>query len=320
MRHVVVGAGPVGWGTAELLVAAGHRVSVVTRSGRAPRGSEAVRADATDRVVMAQATRDAAVIYNCANPPYDRWASDWPPIAASLLAAAESSGAVLVTMSNLYGYGPTSGEMTESTPLAATGGKGRVRAAMWREALGAHEAGRARVTEARASDFFGPGLKETSFMGERVVPRLLAGRPVRLVMGGSDIPHSWTYIDDVARTLVVLGSDDRAWGRAWHVPTNPARTAGQMIAGLAAAAGRPTPAIRTLRPVLLRAAGAVSPVVRELQETRYQFERPFVIDSRAVTAVFGLCPTPWEQALAATVDWWRTAERHTIRTAEPVCA
>jgi len=63
----------------------------------------------------------------------------WPPIANALLVAAERSGAVLATTSNLYGYGPVSAPMTEATPLAATGTKGRVRVQMWRDALAAHE-------------------------------------------------------------------------------------------------------------------------------------------------------------------------------------
>ncbi len=318
MRHVVVGAGPVGWGTAELLAASGHDVTVVTRSGGGPRarGIERVRADAGDAESLAQVSRGASALYNCANPPYHRWATDWPPVAEALLQAAEESGAVLVTMSNLYGYGETSGPMTEDTPMLATGVKGRVRAEMWRAAEEAHEAGRARVTEARASDFFGPGLQGTSFMGERVVPRILAGKPVRLVMGGPDVPHSWTYIDDVARTLVVLGTDPRAWGRAWHVATNPPRTARQMVQGLAVAAGRPTPAIGTISPWALRALGMVWPTARELQETRHQFDEPFVLDSQAVTDTFGLRATPMDQAFAATVDWWKTAERRTVRPLE----
>lgn len=106
-RHVVVGSGPVGAMTAVRLAEAGHRVRVVTRSGRGPSHPEVelVAADASSVEALRPLVAGAAALYNCANPPYSaqRWARDWPPLAASLLAAATATGAVLVTLSNLYG-------------------------------------------------------------------------------------------------------------------------------------------------------------------------------------------------------------------------
>lgn len=304
--HVIVGAGPVGSGTAELLAQAGHEVRVVTRSGTGPRaeGIRLVAADAADAGALSRLSVGAVAIYNCANPQYHRWVTDWPPLADSLLAAATAAGAVLVTMGNLYGYGPPNGALVESDPLAATGTKGMVRARMWREALEAHCAGRVRVTEARASDFFGPGLTATSHFGERMVPRLLAGRTVR-VLGRPDMAHTWTYIDDVARTLVVLGSEERAWGRPWHVPSNPARTQAEMIGEFCRLAGVRPPRIGVVPHLAMRAVGLVSPTLRELEETRYQFVAPFVMDSTACTDEFAIEATPLDAAINETIAWWR---------------
>src|SRR6266536_1896491 len=157
--HVVVAAGPIGSAVAQLLADEGEQVRVVTRRGGGPRhpAVERVAADAADGARLSELARGAVALYNCANPQYHRWPTDWPPIAAALLAAAENSGAVLTTTANLYGYGPVDGPMTEDTPLASTGRKGRVRTRMWLDALAAHDAGRVRATEARASDFIGPG-------------------------------------------------------------------------------------------------------------------------------------------------------------------
>ena len=155
--HVIVGKGPVGTATAALLAERGHRVRVLSRTGGASTDAvEHRRVDAADGHAVTAAVRGAAAVYNAVNPPYTRWATDWPPIATALLTAAERTGAVLVTMSNLYGYGRPAGPMTPQTPLAATDTKGRVRARMWADALAAHEAGRVRMTEARAADFVGP--------------------------------------------------------------------------------------------------------------------------------------------------------------------
>ena len=96
--HVIVGAGPVGTGAAKLLAARGERVRIVSRRGAGPAHAaiERVTADATQADRLAELATGAAARYNCANPLYHRWLSDWPPLAASLLSAAERSGVASV--------------------------------------------------------------------------------------------------------------------------------------------------------------------------------------------------------------------------------
>ncbi len=302
--HVIVGAGPVGSATAQLLADAGHQVRLVTRSGSGPdhAGIERVRADATDVEELVRLATGAEVLYNCANPEYHRWLTDWPPLAAAFLAAAERTGAVLVAMSNLYGYGPVDHPMVESDPFLATTVKGPVRARMWEDMAAAHAAGRIRATEARASDFYGPGVTG-SHLGDQMVPPVLKGKTAR-VIGNPDTRHSWTYVPDVARTLVAIGADEAAWGRAWHVPTNPAATQRSMLEAIAAAAGAPSPTIKPLPMWFLKAAGLASPQIKGLVEMAYQFEADFVLDSSAATAAFGIEPTPLDEAIATTAAWW----------------
>ena len=305
-RHIVVGAGPVGAATARLLAGRGAEVRVVTRSGSGPDHDsiERVRADAADSDTLTQVAAGAAALYNCANPPYHRWATDWPPLADSLLRAAEATGAVLATVGNLYPYGPVDGPITEDLPDAETGTKAKVRAAMWAQARAAHEAGHVRAVEVRASDFIGPNVAQ-SHLGDRVVPKILAGRSVR-VLGSADQPHSWTYIPDVARLLVTAATEERAWGRLWHVPTNPPRTQRGAVHDLCRAAGVPPVGVAVLPHVVIRVLGLGIPMLRELEETRYQFVRPFVVDSSAAERTFGLAPTPWAQVCAETVEGYRT--------------
>ncbi len=154
-EHVIVGAGAVGSATALLLAERGEHVRVVSRRGTGPDhpAVERVAADATDAQRLTELATGAAALYNCANPQYHQWITDWPPLAAALLTAAERSGAVLASMSNVYGYGPVTGPITQKTPIAATHPKLRLRAEMWRDALAAQQAGRIRTTEVRASDY-----------------------------------------------------------------------------------------------------------------------------------------------------------------------
>ena len=306
---LVIGAGVIGSRVAEMLAGQGHRVSVVSRRGSGPAGVTHVAADAADAGAMARLAEGAVVIYNCVNPPYHRWPADWPPIAASVLGAAERSGAVLVTLSNLYGYGPASRSlgvsgydeahpMTEGTPLAATGPKGRIRARVWQDALAAHQAGRVRVAEVRAADFVGPGAQ--SALGERIAGRVRQGKNVS-VLGRADRPHTWSFTDDVARMLVTAGTDPGAWGRAWHVPSNEPLSQRQVIDDLARTADVGRVRVGTIPSALLYGMGLVSPLMRELRETEYQFRADFVMDSSAAQATFGLKPALWEEIVAATV-------------------
>ncbi len=298
--HVIVGKGPVGSTTADELVRRGHTVRVLSRSGgTSTHDVEHRRVDAADADALAAAARGAAAIYNAVNPAYTRWATDWPPVAAALLTAAERTGAVLVTMSNLYAYGRPSGPMTPESPLAATDTKGRVRRRMWLDALAASEAGRVRVTEARAADFVGPQVPADHSHLVRQLEPIRRGRRA-WVVGDPDAPRSWAYLPDVARTLAVLGTDERALGRAWHVPVAAPRSQREAVGDLAAALGKPAPPVTGIPWWALRSLAAVVPFAREIVDVRHQFDQPFVTDASATTAAFGLTPTPWAEVVAAT--------------------
>ncbi|MFI7045585.1 NAD-dependent epimerase/dehydratase family protein [Streptosporangium sandarakinum] len=305
-KHVVAGAGQVGSQVARLLAEQGDEVVLVSRSGSGPElpGVRRVAADVADRDRMAALTRGAATLFNCVNPPYHRWAETWPGMAASMLGAAETSGAGYVILGCLYGYAAPDRPMRESDPLTPPSAKGAVRVRLWRDALAAHEAGRVRVTELRASDYFGPGSLDQAHLGERFVPRLLSGRVVRFV-GDPEQPHSWTYTPDVARALVTAAGDDRVWGRAWHIPTDAPLSAARVADRLCALAGVRNPGVRAMPHWLVRTAGAFSPMLGELEELRYQFTRPFVLDSTDFQTTFGMSPTPLDEALTSTIAWWR---------------
>lgn len=294
--HVIVGAGPVGTATASLLAERGEQVRIITRRGTGPEhpAIERVAADATDADRLSTQATGAAALYNCANPLYHQWLSDWPPLASALRTAAERSGAVLTIAGNLYGYGPVDGPITEQTPLAATHPKLKLRADMWRDALAAHEAGRIRTTEVRASDY----IEANSIFSFVLAKPLRAGKRA-FVPAALDVPHSWTAVTDVARTLVTVAADERAWGKAWPVPTNPALTVRQLATRFTEVVGAPPAKLTAMPYAVLWSAGVFDPFIRELRTTRYQFVKPFVLDSSITERTFDLAPTDLDTALKA---------------------
>ena len=305
--HVIFGTGQVGSALAAHLAGPGVAVRTVSRH-RPPalaEGTDWLGADAADPEAAADAAKGASVIYQCLNAPYNQWPERFPPLQRGVLTAAERTGALLVSLENLYGYGPTGGRpMTEDMPLAATGAKGRARAAMSGELLAAADAGRVRIAIGRASDFFGPGVTAGSTLGERVFGNALAGRRADLI-GRPDLPHTYSYVPDVAAGLATLGTDARAAGQVWHLPGPATGTTRALLDLVAAEIGHPV-GVRSLPKLSLRALGLVNPVLRELAETYYQFNQPFVLDTSKYESAFGAAGTPLADAIAATVAWYRT--------------
>ena len=305
--HVVFGTGQVGSALAAQLTGMGLAVRTVSRDR--PRaladGADWRAADVTDPEAAADAAKGASVVYQCLNAPYTQWPELFPPLQRGVMAAAEQSGALLVTLENLYGYGPTGGRpMTEDLPLAATTVKGRTRAAMTAELLAAAEAGRVRFAIGRASDFFGAGVTQGSTLGERVFGNALAGKRADFI-GNPDLPHTYSYVPDIAAGLATLGTDARAAGQVWHLPGPQTGTTRAFLDLVADQVGHPV-AIRTLNKLALRALGLVNPTIRGLAEMAYEFDEPFVLDTSKYEAAFGAAGTPLASAIAATVAWYRT--------------
>lgn len=301
-RHVIIGAGPVGRHTADLLAARGSEVIVATRSGTDTgiAGVGHLALDASDATALTAAVTGATVIYNCANPgDYTAWQSTWPPLAAALLVAAERSGAIYAITGNLYPYGPVEGAMREDTPDAATDHKGVLRATMWADALALHDAGRIRTVEVRGSDYLGSGVGANGHV-TRQVPGMLAGKRA-WVLGRKDQPHTFTDVLDTARLLVAAAGDPAALGRTWHVPSNAPRTQQQALTEVMAAVGRPAPKVSETPRAVLAVSARFVPMMRELRDLSYQWDRPYVMDDTAARRHFAMEPTGWDEVCRRSV-------------------
>jgi nucleoside-diphosphate-sugar epimerase len=279
-------------------------VRLVNRSGAAPVPDdvEVIGGDASDPAFAAAAAQGAKVVYQTLNPPYHQWVELFPGLQASVLAAAQATGARLVSMENVYMYGRPNGQpLTETRPYAAHTKKGKLRARMARELLAAHQAGRVQVAVGRASDYFGPRGGVQSNLGDRVFPAALAGKTAT-VMGDPDQPHTYTYIPDIGEGLAVLGEHPDAPGEVWHLPNDPdTRTTRQLVDTTYRQAGQPQTKLRGTPALLLRALGVINPTVRELVELQYEFQEPFIVDSTKIATKLEVHATPLDQALADTL-------------------
>lgn len=304
--HVVFGTGQVGRALADHLVRDGRSVRTVSthRPAVLAEGADWRAADLTDPEAAADAAKGASVIYQCLNAPYTDWPKLFPPLQRGALAAAERADALLVSLENVYGYGPTSGTpMTETQPLRATTVKGVTRAAMTHELFGASEAGRVQIAIGRASDFFGPGVTEST-LGTRVFAKALAGKRADFI-GDPGLLHTYSYVRDIATGLATLGIDARAVGQVWHLPGPETVTTRDLLELVANDVGHPV-GTRSVPKALLTLLGWVNPMMRGLAEMSYQFEEPFVLDTSKFQSTFGTSVTPLATAVADTIAWYRS--------------
>lgn len=304
MTDIVIGAGPVGATIALRLAEQDRPVRLLTRSGSGPEHPliERRRADASDATALGEHLAGATAVFACMHGSRYRastWREELPRLEGAVLAAAGRAGAVVVFPESLYAYGAVDGPIHEGLPRTATRGKLGVRA----DLLRAREASPTPTISVAASDFYGPGVLN-AHAAERMVPTVLAGKTMR-VIGDPDAPHSWTYVPDLAAAMIRAADDQALWDTFLHAPTAPPVSQRELVARYAAAAGVTPPKVAGIPAWSMHALGALSVDVRELAETAYQFARPFVLDSTVSEERLGLAPTPLEQGVKATVDWWQ---------------
>ena len=303
--HVVLGAtGGIGSAITRELVAQGLPTRAVSRSGATvDGGAEAAAADVSDPAEARRAVEGASVVYHAAQPAYHRWVQEFPAMNHSVIEAVGSVGGRLVYVDNLYLYGPTTDARTEETPQRATDKKGVLRAKLASELLAANERGDLSVVIGRLPDYFGPsGLGSAT--GELFFDAAVKGKTVRW-LGDLDSPHALAYLPDVGRAFVTLGTADAAVGRAWHLPIVGSPTGRELAAATSTALGRQVKISATGK-TMLRLVGLFDPAVRETAEMLYQWEQPFLVSDDAFQQTLGPQePTPLDDAVAATVEWFK---------------
>ncbi|MEM7735270.1 MAG: NAD-dependent epimerase/dehydratase family protein [Deinococcota bacterium] len=306
-NHVIFGTGPVGRAIMNELVNRGENVRMINRSGhmelnKAQQERVTVnKANAYDVDAVRDVVHGAEVVYQAAQPSYSQWPEKFPPLQEAILEGTAVAGAKLVLADNLYMYGEVDGKIHEELPYAATTRKGMTRAQLAQTALDAHHEGKLQVTIGRASDFYGPYVR-SSTLGERVFEPLLAGKTAS-VPGNPDLLHSYTFIDDFGKALVMLGTHESAYGQVWHVPNAPTRTTRDVIELAAAHLGKPAK-LSGMGTFMMRVGGLFVPEARETVEMMYEFNKPFIVDSSKFVDAFGDISTSTEDGLRQTLAWY----------------
>lgn len=306
-ENIVFGTGPLALWVMHYLTEEGTAVTLVNRSGKTdhhlPENVKIVAGNLTDPDQVKQICKNADKVFHCAMPPYTEWPEKFPPLTKGIIEGLSGSDTKLIFGDNLYMYGSTGGKpIHEDIPYSATGHKGKVRAQTANAMFEAHTAGELKVTIGRGSDFFGP-LVTNAVFGEIFFKPVFAGKAANL-LGNIDLPHTFTYIKDFAKALIVLSNEEKAYGRAWHVPSVATISTRAFLSMVEDEMGMKAK-VRVAGKTMISIMGLFSPVIKEVKEMMYTWTEPYVVNHSQFEEAFGLRATPFEKSVKETVSWMK---------------
>jgi nucleoside-diphosphate-sugar epimerase len=255
-----------------------------------------VKADLMQYNEVLQAAKGSTVIYMCAGLVYDKdvWKQQWPVIMRNMINAAKETRARLIFFDNVYMYGLVDGPMLETTPYNPISVKGEVRSRVATQLMDEVKSGNIKATIARAADFYG-AESLNSFYDSMVLSKY-AKKQKAMWMGGVDKKHSFTYIPDAGKAMMLLGQNPDSDNQIWHLPTAAALTGKQFID--LAAQIFDTPAKYTvLNRFMLRLAGVFSKPIRGTVEMYYQYDHDYIFDSTKFENAFQVKPTAYRDGV-----------------------
>lgn len=301
--YTILGAnGSIANALSNLLIENQQPVRLVSRNPQPKTGATTMQADLLDATQTKAAVEGSSVVFLLAGLPYDHklWAVQWPQIMDNVIAACQAANAKLVFFDNVYMYGPVDGPMTENTPYRPASKKGKIRAAIATKLMDEVIAGRIVASIARCADFYGVGCDKTGILNILVTNNLAKGKSAQW-MGGVNFVHSYTYVPDAAKSLLLIAQDELAWNQVWHLPTaNPAYTGKQYIEKVAQFTGA-KPKYMVLNKFMLQLFGLFSKPMAELAEMIYQYDRPYIFNSDKFEQHFNFKPTSYDAGLKATL-------------------
>ena len=239
----------------------------------------------------------ASVIVNGWHPPYPRWEAEVPGLTAQIIEVAKAGGATVIIPGNVYVYGEQAPErFAPDTPHLATNPLGRVRIEM--EA--AFKASGVQTFVVRSGDFLDTEASGNWF--DMIIAKN-AAKGTLSYPGPLNVPHPFTFLPDVAATMVSMAERRATLGQFEDVNVPSHAVTGQQLAdAISGVIGKPVVAKR-MSWLPIRIASIAWPLGRALLEMRYLWGKPHVLDTSRHAA---LCPdvqqTPLPVVLARALN------------------
>jgi len=221
------------------------------------------------------------------------WRTQWPLIMKNVINACKEHGSKLVFFDNVYMYGKVDGIMTEDTTVNPCSKKGEVRAKIADMLMDEVASGNITGLIARAADFYGPKVSN-SIPDGTIIQNFKKSKKAQLFCSDKFL-HSFTYTPDAGKATAILGNTESAYNRIWHLPTKKNPPTGKELVEAFAKEFNVNPGYMTLNKWLIRGVGIVNPIIGELYEMLYQYDRDYIFDSSKFEKEYNFTPTSYEE-------------------------
>lgn len=306
MQTILGSGGVIGYELARSLPAHTDRIRLVSRNPeKVNAGDELFSCDLLDGQRVQKAVAGSSVVYLMAGLPYDLkvWQAQWPVVMRNVIAACKAHNTKLVFFDNIYMIDIGSiGHITEESPVNPPSRKGRVRADIDKMILHEVKNGQLQAIIARSADFYGPNINTpTSILLELVYNNFRKGSAANWFCS-LDKKHSFTYTRDAGRATAILGNDASAYNQVWNLPTAPDPLTGREWIDLFAREMGVKPKRMVASRFMVRLMGLFMPVMKELAEMLYQYDRDYVFDSSKFERAYNFRPTSYREGARAVVE------------------
>ena len=305
MKQTILGSGgAIGKELAKALTEFTTDIRLVSRNPvKVNPGDELVSADLLNPVELESSVKGSSIVFVTVGFPYSLkvWESSWPLFIDNVIEACKKHKSKLVFFDNIYMYHPDYlNGMTEETPVLPPSKKGEVRADLANKILKEIENGTLTASIARSADFYGPGIQNTSVLTETVFKPLSLGKKASW-MSSVNYKHSYTFTPDAGRATALLGNSEDAFNQVWHLPTATYPMTGkEWIEAIASEMGI-KPRYQVATKLIVKAMGLFVPVMREMPEMMYQYDRDYVFSSAKFENRFDFKPTPYGEGIREIV-------------------
>ncbi len=300
MQTILGSGGSIGHELARELTQYTSQIRLVSRNPvKVNATDEVFQANLPDREQINKAVQGSQVVYVTVGFEYSIhvWREKWPALMRNVIDACKKHNARLVFFDNVYMYDRNHlHHMTEETPVRPTSKKGEVRAQIADMLLKEAAKGLLTALIARSADFLGP---KNSIIVETVYKNLAKGKKADWFADTSKL-HSYTFTPDAAKATALLGNTPDAYNQVWHLPTSAPLTGKQWVE-LFAREMQVQPAVRAVPLWLMGMLGIFMPVMKELKEMGYQYDRDYVFNSAKFEKRFGFTPASAGEAVKAVI-------------------
>ena len=282
MQTILGAGGAIGKETAKSLASYTNDIRLVSRNPvKINPNDQLIKANLLNKEEVLKAVKGSTIVYLTAGLDYNKevWRREWPLIMQNVIDACIINDAKLVFFDNMYMYDSSHlSYMTEETPVNPVSEKGKVRAELNKMIFAQVEKGNLKALIARCADYYGPGDINTSMLYQTVIKPLSSGKKANW-MGSVNYKHSFTYTPDAGKATALLGNTADAYNQIWHIPTaDEPLTGKQWIEEFAKGLGR-KPSFQAVPKYLVRAMGLFMPIMKEMVEMFYQYDRDYVFNS-----------------------------------------